>query len=421
MPFSNAPLTQPDAEDFRRIGLRRAEFRPLVIRLALMRSAQLLGAMRVDGSHLERAQKLSKVLTSGYRVMDPRRRGDAQQRAMLGRLHVQVFEESIRCGLSPVGAGEGYHKSSNRLLAAPGSGARGRGLVVAEALSAENLVEEGVANLCGLASFAPAAKTSMLPAGDLARWRVTLSAEDLLNRPLRLRAMRALRRSATLFPPGVRIAMTLLAASILLLMSWRIAAESRGSVNPSGVGVVVGEPSVAKSHSSGVNTRDDQTDRAKRPIPAISEGRAATMAHDLAEGIDDGEAAAELKMLGSEPLVPPTQDPFAMDPLGPDPLRMEPLIESVALGPVPFEVLGGQFLEIRPLLNSVSQTVGLVPSAVAVAPIAPDRRDSSISSVAAIDGDADVEMAPVIQAVGRLVTDPVPTKRAADLGFGKPV
>lgn len=418
MPFSNAPLTQPDAEDFRRIGLRRDEFRPLVIRLALMRSAQLLGTMRADGSLLERAQKLSEVLTSGYRVMDPRRRGDAQQRAMLGRLYVQVFEESVRWGLSPATAGEGDQESSNRFLAAPGSGPRGQGLVVAEPLSAENLVEEGIANLCGLASFAPVAKTDMLPAGDLARWRATLSAEDLLNRPLRLRAVRALRKSAALLSPGVRIAMTLLAASILLVMSWRMAAVSRGSVSPTGV--VVFDGSVTDSHLADGNAHDDQADRARRPIPTVNEDRVATLAQDFAEGTDDVEAADELKMLGSEPLVPPAQDPFALDPLGPDPLRMEPLTESVALEPVPVDVHGGELLEIRPLLDSVSQTAGLVPSAAVVVPISSDGRDSSTSSVSAIDSDADVEMASAIQAAGSLVTDPMLAKRVADLGFWKP-
>lgn len=418
MPFSNAPLTQPDAEDFRRIGLRRDEFRPLVIRLALMRTAQLLRTMRADGSHLERAQKLSEVLTSGYRVMDPRRRVDAQQRAMLGRLYVQVFEESVRWGLSPAAAGEGDLESSNRLLAAPGSVLRGRGLVAAQALSAENSVEEGVASLCGLASFAPVAKMDMLPAGDLARWRATLSAEDLLNRPLRLRAMRALRKSATLLSPGVRIAMTLLAASILLVMSWRMAAVSRGSVNPSGV--VVRDGSVADSHLAGGNAHDDQTDRARRPIPTVNEDRVATLAQDFAEGTGDVEAAAELKMLGSEPLVPPAQDLFAMDPFGPDPLRMEPLAESVALEPVPVEVYGGEFLEIWPLLDSVSHAVGQVPSVAVVVPMSSDGRDSSTSSVAAIDSDPDVEMASAIQASGSLVTDPMLAERAADLGFGKP-
>ncbi len=412
MSFSNAPLIAPDAEDFRRIGLRRAEFRPLVIRLALKRAATALGALPAVGSSLERAQKLAEVLTIGYRVMDPRRRGDSQQRAMLGRLHLQVLEESAGLGTPVVSGGD---KSRTGFLPAQDSEPCRWGMVDSEAFSLDDMLEERVANLGGWGSFAPAAKAGMLAAGDLSRWRATLSAEDLLIPPLRLRALRSFRRGAASWSPVFRVAAALLAASVLFLMSRGAIAWLRGGVNSSGAVVV--QAGVPQPRSAAVQSGDGPTDRTLRVTPTDSEDQLFILGQDL-KGIDDGEVAAELKMLGSEPLVSSSQDPLALDPLAPDPLGMGPLAETVAVERLPAGVVGADFLEIRPLFDSVSQTPERLLSGSGVAAASSVGREPA--AVVDRDAGANSGIAPVNQAVQRFVTNPAPPERDVVVGGKKP-
>lgn len=422
MSFSNAPLIAPDAEDFRRIGLRRAEFRPLVIRLALKRAAATaLGALPAVGSSLERAQKLAEVLTIGYRVMDPRRRGDSQQRAMLGRLHLQVLEESAGLGTPAVSRGGRDRNSRTGFLPVQDSEPCRWGMVDSEAFSLDDMLEERVANLGGWGSFAPsakagmlAAKAGMLAAGDLSRWRATLSAGDLLIPPLRLRALRAFRRGAASWSPVFRVAAALLAASVLFLMSRGAIAWLRGGVNSSGEVVV--QAGVPQPRSATVQSGDGPTDRTLRVTPTDSEDQLFILGQDL-KGIDDGEVAAELRMLGSEPLVPSNQDPLTLDPLAPDPLGMVPLAETVAVERLPAGVVGANFLEIRPLFDSVSQTAERLLSGSGVAAASSVGREPA----AAVDRDAgaDSGFASVNQAE-RFVTNPAPPERDVVVGGKKP-
>ena len=96
--ISNAPLLPPDTDDFRRMGLRGTEFRPLIIRQALATTVQPLVARPFVGPRSRQSQQLSEVMASGYRLLDPRRRLDSHQRAILGRVHAQLTDEAIRLG-----------------------------------------------------------------------------------------------------------------------------------------------------------------------------------------------------------------------------------------------------------------------------------------------------------------------------------
>ena len=96
--ISNAPLLPPETDDFRRMGLRGTEFRPLIIRQALATTVQPLVARPFVGPRSRQSQQLSEVMASGYRLLDPRRRFDSHQRAILGRVHAQLTDEAIRLG-----------------------------------------------------------------------------------------------------------------------------------------------------------------------------------------------------------------------------------------------------------------------------------------------------------------------------------
>lgn len=417
MSFSNAPLVAPDAEDFRRIGLRRAEFRPLIIRLALKRAAAgTVDCMPAVGSSLERAQKVSEVLISGYRVMDPRRRSDSQQRAMLGRLHLQVLEESLGVTSLSIPGGDRDRKSPTGFRPSEDSQRYRWGMVNSEAASVDDLLEERVANLWGVGSFAPAANAGMQAAGDLSRWRAALSAEDLLNPPLRLRALRAFRRGAASWSPMFRVAAALLAASVLLLMSRGTTAWLRGGVGSSGA--VFAQASIPESRSTIGKPGDEKADRTLRVFTADNEDRLEILGQYVTQGSADLEVTADLKMLGAEPLVSPTLDPLALDPLALDPLGLGRLAETVAVEPLPVEIVMAEFLEIRPVLNSVSQTTELLLSGTGVASASSVARVPLALPVGAVDGGvvANSGMASVDPDVQRFVTNPVATDRDGVVG-----
>ncbi|MEM6691561.1 MAG: hypothetical protein AAF664_19185 [Planctomycetota bacterium] len=76
-----------NVEDFRRLGLRTGEFRLAVIRRAVsQQGAGCLQQCGIDGANHEIELQIVRLAVSGYRVMDPRRRPDGQERAMLGRI-----------------------------------------------------------------------------------------------------------------------------------------------------------------------------------------------------------------------------------------------------------------------------------------------------------------------------------------------
>ena len=57
--ISNAPLLPPETDDFRRMGLRGTEFRPLIIRQALATTVQPLVARPFVGPRSRQSQQLS--------------------------------------------------------------------------------------------------------------------------------------------------------------------------------------------------------------------------------------------------------------------------------------------------------------------------------------------------------------------------
>lgn len=77
-------------EDFRRLGVRPFECRQTVIRLGALRSTRALAKKQLSAPSEQGARQLSKVITSAYRLLDPRRREDPMQRALVGRIMPQV-------------------------------------------------------------------------------------------------------------------------------------------------------------------------------------------------------------------------------------------------------------------------------------------------------------------------------------------
>jgi len=88
------PPPTTDVEDFRRLGVRPQETRTTVIRLAAARSAKTLAEQQLRQPSQQAALQLSRVATSAYRLLDPRFRPDASQRAHVGRIVTLMWNES---------------------------------------------------------------------------------------------------------------------------------------------------------------------------------------------------------------------------------------------------------------------------------------------------------------------------------------
>jgi hypothetical protein len=89
-----------EPDEFQVIGLRPSEFRPAVIRRAMHRSAVPLASLHLNQPDRGVEMRLARVVTSGYRLLDPRRREDSIQRMMLGRIHPQLADEAARMAQS---------------------------------------------------------------------------------------------------------------------------------------------------------------------------------------------------------------------------------------------------------------------------------------------------------------------------------
>ncbi len=81
MDTTTSPIVDLDPSDFDRLGVRPQECRLTVIRRATMRAASM-----VSPTEDVRTSELSKVAASAYRLLDPRRRMDAVERAHVGRI-----------------------------------------------------------------------------------------------------------------------------------------------------------------------------------------------------------------------------------------------------------------------------------------------------------------------------------------------
>lgn len=245
MAFSNKPLSPPEAGDFQRMGLRRMEFRPPVIRRAIIRSAQPLVLMHLRSPSAEVERLLVNVMLSGYRVLDPRRRDDSNQRVMLGRIHPQLVEEAVylaqrkpapASGLATGVGGQTFGVSAFAAGSVATASAAAADIDVAESRigtefspiaerdwlqSAESNMDVGDRLLSG--GFAGEMSTSdrFLDVTGSAAWDTTLTGSDLMVRPQYQRIYRAIRRRLARASTASLISVVMLAASILLVMTWR--------------------------------------------------------------------------------------------------------------------------------------------------------------------------------------------------------
>lgn len=186
------------------MGLRPMEFRLSVVRRALSRSIQPLVLMHLRSPSDESTRLLAQVLAGAYRVMDPRRRGDLQHRVMLGRIHPQLIDEAVDIAQSRVA------------MLAPEAdipGGEAAGPATAAPLAAWSAELSGESGAAGERTFSSA--------DEWPGYEATLASSDLLVIPGHVRLWRALRRRAVAASVPSRVAATLLAASLLLVATWR--------------------------------------------------------------------------------------------------------------------------------------------------------------------------------------------------------
>jgi hypothetical protein len=277
MAFSNERLAPLVADDFQRVGLRRMEFRPQVIRRALIRSAQPLALMHLRSPSAEVERLLLGVMLSGYRVLDPRRRDDSNQRVMLGRIHPQLVEEAVHlaqqrsapsAGVGPVAGGAAGDGAIERSVAAAGSvgelptdssaadgglavvGDELQGRITAEfsPISHTDWLEAAEAALGtldrgspGLSELPISTSNRFLDVSNSSGWDAKLSGSDLMVLPTHLRIYRAIRRRLARASSASLLSAVMLAASILLVFTWRTTAWVR-SLGDRRVSVEVVEP-----------------------------------------------------------------------------------------------------------------------------------------------------------------------------------
>ncbi|TWU41989.1 hypothetical protein [Novipirellula artificiosorum] len=80
-----------DVEDFRRLGVRPQECRSLVIRQAAARRSRSLARLQLTSPTPNTELQLSRIATSAYRLLDPRKRVDFLQRVRVGRVLATSF------------------------------------------------------------------------------------------------------------------------------------------------------------------------------------------------------------------------------------------------------------------------------------------------------------------------------------------
>jgi hypothetical protein len=338
MAFSNDPLSPPEADDFQRMGLRRMEFRPPVIRRAIIRSAQPLVLMHLRSPSAEVERLLVNVMLSGYRVLDPRRRDDSNQRVMLGRIHPQLVEEAVYLAQkkpgqtsSEAGAPAGNASAGNPAVGVANPGAAANLSATASAVAGSEADEAG---LRITADFAPIAERDWLESAEAnlgvtdrllssgfapemnpsdrfldvtgsVAWDATLIGSDLMVQPTYQRIYRAIRRRLARASAVSLVSGAMLAASILLVMTWRTTAwirsigERRMSVemaesvlSPEEVAriaaAVIPDGSEKLAESSSAAT---QTPIALSPLPAGSAGAAGSAVKTTEIGKVDPSAA----------------------------------------------------------------------------------------------------------------------------------
>ena len=73
-------------DDFQRVGLQPRETRLTVIRRAATRTCKSLASRQLSNPSTVTEHQLSRITLSTYRLLDPRQRVDARQRAHVGRI-----------------------------------------------------------------------------------------------------------------------------------------------------------------------------------------------------------------------------------------------------------------------------------------------------------------------------------------------
>ena len=107
-PNPNEPADEPSlsADDFRRLGVQPHESRQTVIRQAASRTTKTLARRQLVSPSTRTESQLIKVATSTYRLLDPRNRGDASQRAHVGRIMPNALNWAGQTEFSSGASGE---------------------------------------------------------------------------------------------------------------------------------------------------------------------------------------------------------------------------------------------------------------------------------------------------------------------------
>ena len=176
-----------DAEDFRRLGVRPNEYRLGIIRNAAVRSARPLADRQLHHPNEKTVRQLSRVVSSAYRLMDPRRRQNSAQRAYVGRILPQALRVAGRTKF----ASEIQELGDQQLLSD-----RQQTALVTEVNLHENAQNNGTDSRNFGWDFALGNRAG--PPGEIASdeaiWQTTLRDEDLVSMTPATRKLRHVRR-----------------------------------------------------------------------------------------------------------------------------------------------------------------------------------------------------------------------------------
>ncbi|GAA4456336.1 hypothetical protein [Novipirellula rosea] len=104
MQRTNIETSELSVEEFRRLGVRLNECRLPVIRQAIARVGKSLADQQLVAPSPQRERELSLLVTSAYRVLDPRNRRDFVQRILVGRLQPEgtpwLGQQNFRIGVA---------------------------------------------------------------------------------------------------------------------------------------------------------------------------------------------------------------------------------------------------------------------------------------------------------------------------------
>jgi len=421
MAFSNEPLSPPEADDFQRMGLRRMEFRPPVIRRAIIRSAQPLVLMHLRSPSAEAERLLVNVMLSGYRLLDPRRRDDTNQRVMLGRIHPQLVEEAVSlaqaqpaaASVSVGVAGGGSHVSTvAAVMASAASKNSGHARLPSEfSPIAEwdwsELIEATLDGKSGLqaSGFAPPLNTSnrFLEMTGSASWDETLTGSDLMVRPTYQRIYRAIRRRLVRASVVPLVSGAMLAASILLVLTWRTTVWIR-SLGERRASVEVAEAVLSAGEVAGIAAAPLAAEGRKTADPNAlpsDTAQTTTIGRDgvVAKSPDIHQATAMLPTTGgtgaggsAASTSPPAGPNVAMAPQSGD--NLDPAIsDTVPAAPPAGSVAGPSLSSGRneSSTSGVDLASGTVPlPEIASEPVATDAM-ASASTAASAAKEADTE------------------------------